>query len=461
MTNNKLLFVDSYKFSHYLMLPKNLESVTSYIEPRGPAGNKVLFFGLQMFLKDILNVPLTHEDIDEAKSYAVPHGVPFNEAGWRRIVDEFNGFLPIEIQALPEGTVHNTGVPQVQITSTHSDFTWLPSYIETSVIRAVWYPSTVATISWNVKQVIKSYLNTTSDNPEAAIGFMLHDFGFRAASSHESAGLGGAGHLVNFMGTDTFEALRNCRKFYGEHMAGFSIPATEHSIATIYGPRGEEAYLDAVLSLIENGSPLAAAVSDSYDLWNFVENVIGGTFKERIKNLPGRLVVRPDSGDPTVVPVKVVEMLGDIFGYTTNSKGYKVLPEFIRVIQGDGVNIDSIDTILDRLEERDWSAENIVFGMGGKLLGAPQRDDFRYAQKVNSATLDGEVRDIYKNPITDPGKSSKAGRQAVVETNGKLYAIEENHLKPDQENILKPVWRNGELLVDWTFAEIRERAKNS
>lgn len=458
MTNNKIIWQDSYKFSHFLLYPKALECVTSYIEPRGPAGKKVLFFGLQVFLKDVLSQPLTHDDVDEAKSYAVPHGVPFNEIGWRRIVDEFGGFLPLEIQALPEGTVHNTGVPQVQITSTHPDFTWLPSYVETAIIRAVWYPSTVATISWNVKNVLKEYLAITAEDPASAINFMLHDFGFRAASSHESAGIGGAGHLVNFMGTDTFEALRVCRKFYGEHMAGFSIPATEHSIATIYGPKGEEAYLDSVLSLIENGSPLAAAVSDSYDLWNFVENVIGGTFKKRIQNLPGRLVVRPDSGDPTVVPVKVVKMLGDIFGYKTNKMGYKVLPDFIRVIQGDGVNIESIDTILDRLTGDDWSAENIVFGMGGKLIGAPQRDDFRYAQKVNSATLNGEVKDIYKNPVTDPGKASKAGRQAVIETNGKLYSIQEDRLKPDQENFLKPVWRNGELLIDHTFAEIRARA---
>lgn len=457
MTNNKIIFQDSYKFSHFLLYPKALESVTSYIEPRGPAGSDVMFFGLQMFLKDVLCQPLTHADVDEAKSYAIPHGVPFNEAGWRRIVDEFGGFLPLKIQALPEGTVHLAGVPQVQITSTHPDFTWLPSYVETAIIRAVWYPSTVATISWNVKQVCLRYLELSATDPAAAIAFMLHDFGFRAVQSHESGGIGGAGHLVNFMGTDTFEALRACRKFYHEEMAGFSIPATEHSIATIYGRRGEHDYLDAVLSLIENGSPLAAVVSDSYDLWNFVQNVIGAA-KERIQKLPGRLVVRPDSGDPHVVPVKVIHMLGDIFGYTVNAKGYKVLPDFIRVIQGDGVNLNSIEIILKNLTDSGWSAENIVFGMGGKLLGAPQRDDFRYAQKANSAVLAGETKDIYKSPITDPGKASKAGRQAVIETNGKLMAIHEDQLKDDQENYLKTVWVNGVLLIDWTLVEIRARA---
>lgn len=462
----RIIFQDSYKYSHFKLNPPELQTITSYIEPRGPAGRKVQFSGLQALLKGDLSEPLTIGDVDDLESYIVPHGLPFNRQGFLDIINKFGGYMPLEIQALPEGLVHNTGIPQVQITNLGGkDFRWIPSFVETSTLRSVWYPSTVGSISWNAKQRMRVFLEETSDNVAAHLAFMLHDFGMRAASSHESAGLGGFGHLINFMGTDTTEALRVARRVYGEHMAGYSVIASEHSIATVWGPRREAEYASAVLDALEEASErtgyaIASIVADSYDLWNFIRQVIGETHKERIKKLEGRgrLVVRPDSGDPLVVPVKVVEMLGDIFGFTVNSKGYKVLPDYIRVIQGDGVNTDSIVGILENLKKLGWSAENIVFGMGGKLIGAPQRDDYKYAQKVNSATMDDEIIDIYKAPATDPGKSSKAGRQAVVETNGKLMAIPEAQLKPGQENWLKPVWRAGELLVDHKLSEMRERS---
>lgn len=461
---NKSIWQDSYKYSHFMLYPDDLQSVSTYIEPRGPAGSDVLFGGLQHLLKDVFSNPVTKDDVDYLKSYIVPHGLPFNEPGFDKLVNKHGGYWPIEIQALPEGTVSPTRVPQIQYKETDPDFAWAPSFLETTAIRdGAWYCSTVATISWEVKQICKEFLDETSDNPEA-INFMLHDFGFRAASSFESGMIGGFGHLINFMGTDTTAALVVGRESYHEFMPGYSVIATEHSIATIWGPKREGKYLDKALTAIENAPlenpfPIGSVVSDSYNLWDFINEVVRSR-KERISKLRGRLVIRPDSGDPTIVPIKTIEMLGEIFGFTVNSKGYKVLPNYIRVIQGDGVNRDSIRQILINLKKAGWAADNIVFGMGGKLIGAPQRDDFKYAQKVNSATLSDIIVDVYKNPITDPGKASKAGRQAVIRENGKLMSIHEDNLK-GRENILRPVWRNGELLVDDSLATIRARSNAS
>lgn len=457
----KSIWQDSYKYSHFLLYPDNLKSVTSYIEPRGPAGADVLWGGFQWLAKTVLNKPVTKQGVDYLKSYIVPHGLPFNEKGFDDLINKKGGYWPVEIQALAEGTVHQTGVPQLQTTCTDDDFAWVPGFLETTILRdSGWYCSGVGTISWSIKQIIKQFLAETSDDP-SAINFMLHDFGFRAASSFESGMIGGFGHLINFMGTDTTSSLIVAREGYGEHIAGFSVIASEHSIATIWGPRREGEYLDKILDALENAPesnpfPIGSIVADSYDLWHFVDVVVRSR-AERIKKLRGRLVIRPDSGDPRTVPVKVIKMLMEIFGYVTNSKGYKVLPPFIRVIQGDGINRESIREILQNMKKDLLAADNIVFGMGGKLLGAPQRDDLKVALKVNSATLDDEVIDVYKNPITDPGKASKAGRQAVVNENGKLMAVEEARLG-NRENFLVPTWRDGELLIDRKMTEIRERS---
>lgn len=458
LNNNIILNTDSYKLSHWELYPEKMHFLSSYIEPRGPANQHVLFFGLQMLL-DTLQAP-TEENIEEALDLIPDHGFNMNIEGWRALKKK--GFLPLEIYALPEGTIAPVSVPQIQIRNTDPNFSWLVSYLETALIRATWYPSTVATNSYNIKKMMYRFLEDTCEDPDSAINFMLHDFGARAASSNESAGIGGAAHLVNFMGTDTVQALRYVRKYYGMKVAGFSIPATEHSVSTAYGSHeGERVYIERALSKIENGSPLAAIVADTYDLYNFVDNLIGKDYKERIERLPGRLVIRPDSGDPTVVPIKVIESLGRSFGFATNSKGYKVLPNYIRVIQGDGVEHNSIHKILSRLKEIGWSAENIVFGMGGKLLGQPQRDDFKYAQKANEVQINGKRIEVFKNPATDSGKASKAGRQAVIKKNGVLTSVKEAGLFSMDENKLELVWRDGLQTRHQSFENVRALANSA
>ena len=227
---NLILNTDSYKPSHFLQLPKGTTKSTSYIEARGcdvPGWNKTTFFGIQMFLKEYMADPITAEMIDEAEAILTAHGEPFNRAGWEHILNAHGGRLPLRIQAVPEGTNVELSNVLVQVTNTDEESAWLVSYVETALLRAVWYPTTVATQSMMIKRTIAKYLEKTSDLPlDAQIGFKLHDFGARGVSSYESAGIGGAGHLVHFMGTDTVSALVWARRYYGAEMPAFSIPAS-------------------------------------------------------------------------------------------------------------------------------------------------------------------------------------------------------------------------------------------
>ena len=456
-----ILNTDSYKTSHFLQYPPNTTRVSSYIEPRGGDFDEIVTFGLQAFIKAYLLTPITRLDIDEAAVICAAHGVPFNREGWERILNKHGGYLPLEIEGLPEGSIVEPGTMQVQVVNTDPELPWLTSYIETALLRAIWYPSTVASLSRRAKQFINQALIMTADDPAAEIGFKLHDFGARGATSEESAVLGGMAHLVNFLGTDTLSGVVGARRYYNADMAGFSIPASEHSTMTSWGREGEvDAYRNMLLA---NPTGLVACVSDSYDIFNAVSNIWGDKLKPLIERRDGTLVVRPDSGDPTLMPVQVIERLMDKFGYETNTKGYKVLPPYIRVIQGDGMNIDTIPRLLTNLADRGISASNIAMGMGGGLLQKVDRDTCKYAMKANAAEVDGEWRDVFKDPITDQGKKSKAGILAVVRDADRnafrtmRKADVFRHLDP-RCNRMQKVYRNGELLVDDTFDAIRERA---
>ncbi|MFG1490753.1 nicotinamide phosphoribosyltransferase domain-containing protein, partial [Oceanospirillum sp. HFRX-1_2] len=203
---NFILNTDSYKTSHYLQYPQGAEVVSSYIESRGGDYAETLFFGLQAYIKETLSQPITAADIDEAEAVLTAHGLPFNRSGWQYILDTYQGYLPIDIQAVAEGSVVPTGNVLVQVKNTDANCAWLTSYIETSLLRAIWYPTTVATVSKACKNIIARYLDETADNSDG-LAFKLHDFGARGASSEESAALGGAAHLINFMGTDTLSGL--------------------------------------------------------------------------------------------------------------------------------------------------------------------------------------------------------------------------------------------------------------
>jgi nicotinamide phosphoribosyltransferase len=382
---NLILCADSYKHSHFLQYPPEARAICAYIEARpNPFSDVALFLGLQPFLIDYLGRPVTRADIDEAEAFCAAHGVPFNRVDWETIVSDHGGLLPLEIKALPEGLPAPTGVPLVQIENTDPRMPWLTTFIETALLRAIWYPTTVGTLSWKCKAIIRAGLEKTSDDPEGQLPFKLHDFGARGVSSGESAALGGMAHLVNFSGSDTLEALVAARRYYGADMAGFSIPAAEHSTMTSWGREREILAYANMLDRFDGAGRAVAVVSDSYDLDVAVSDIWGGALREKVRIREGVLVVRPDSGDPVETPLRTLGILWRKFGGAINSKGYRVLDPHVRVIQGDGMNIDSIRRLVDQLVAEGFAIDNIAFGMGGGLLQQINRDTLRFAMKANA-----------------------------------------------------------------------------
>jgi len=458
-SKNLILNTDSYKVSHWVQYPRGMDAMFSYIESRGGVYDRTVFFGLQAILKEYLTRPITLADIAEAKEVCSAHGVPFNEAGWKYIVAEHGGLMPVSIRAVPEGSVIPTHNVLVTIESTDPQCFWIVSYLETLLMR-VWYPTTVATISWHIKKLIRRYLNETSDDPVNQLPFKLHDFGARGVSSFESAGIGGLAHLVNFKGTDTIPALLAAREYYAEPMAAFSIPAAEHSTITAWGREGEEAAYSNMIKQYGKPGAIFACVSDSYDVFAAIEHLWGSRLKQQVVDSGATLVVRPDSGNPPDVVEKCARLLDKAFGSETNSKGYKVL-KHVRLIQGDGVNPGSIKEILERLKAAGFAADNIAFGMGGALLQQLNRDTQKFAMKCSAARIDGKWIDVFKDPITDPGKTSKKGRLDLVRdgTTREYVTYPIGAHGPAANSELVEVFRNGRLLTEWTLGEVRERSE--
>jgi nicotinamide phosphoribosyltransferase len=460
--SNLILNTDSYKVSHWLQYPPDMDGMFAYIESRGGTYDRTVFFGLQAILREYLTRPVTQLDVEEAAELFALHGEPFNEGGWHYIVGEHGGQIPVTIRAVPEGMVVPVLNVLATIESTDPACFWIASYIETLLLR-VWYPTTVATISWHIKQLIRHYLEDTSDEPAKQLPFKLHDFGSRGVSSHESAGLGGLAHLVNFQGTDTVAALLAGRKYYSETMAGFSIPAAEHSTITAWGRDGEEA---AYRNMIDrHGKPGAvfACVSDSYDVYAAIEHLWGGRLKQKVIDSGATLVIRPDSGNPPDVVEKCTVLLDRAFGSTVNSKGYKVL-KHVRLIQGDGVNPHSIGDILQRLKRVGFAADNIAFGMGGALLQQLDRDTQRFAMKCSAARIKGKWIDVYKDPVTDHSKVSKRGRLDLIrDSSGNFTTVTLTDDRGDSashpRSELVEVFRDGKLMNEWSFDEIRSRSE--
>lgn len=487
-----LFDTDSYKVGHYLQYPPGTVSMFSYIESRGGEYNNTVFFGLQYYLKKYLTHRVSPAEVEEAKVFYAAHGEPFNYEGWMYIATELEGKLPVRIRAVAEGAVVPTHNMLVSIESTDPKVFWIVSWLETMLLR-VWYPINVATRSHKIRQIIYEALRVSADDPDAEINFKLHDFGSRGVSSQESARIGGAAHLVNFFGSDTVVGVRMANKVYKaspvkvvvdavEHtvpMAGFSIPAMEHSSVTSWGRKHEmEAYRNM---LRKTGKPggLIACVSDSYDLWNACEHIWGEQLKAEVIDSGCMVVVRPDSGNPPSVVLKVAQLLDEKFGSTINSKGYKVL-NHVRILQGDGINEHSIQDILDVLLDAGFSATNIAFGMGGALLQQHNRDTLRFAMKcsqiyrlANGETtetsqtyeLDGDEVvsvDVFKDPITDHTKASKAGRLDLIQSREyDTYStvVLQNGDIAHAWSATQTVYLNGDVLVEHTLDDIRARAK--
>lgn len=460
MHDNIVLHTDSYKTSHWLSYEQGTTGVYSYFESRGGDFPETVFFGLSYIMQRYLARRVTQADVeDAAEIYKLHFGTDklFNRAGWEHIVRDHGGRLPVRIKAVPEGTaVPNHNVLLTVENTCPKDF-WLTNWLET-LLSQVWYPSTVATQSREGKRIILGWLERTGD--PALADFKLHDFGFRGVSSTESAGIGGAAHLVNFRGTDTVAALLLARDYYHEAMAGFSIPAAEHSTITSWGRERE---VDAFRNMVRQfgtGAPgLYAVVSDSFDIFAACEHLWGETLKAEVLAAENGLVIRPDSGDPPTVVVRVLDILGAKFGYTRNAKGYKLLHPKVRVIQGDGVDLKMIDKVLGAMAKAGWSADNIAFGMGGALLQRLNRDNLKFAFKCSAVTVNGEERDVYKQPVTDPGKNSKRGRLVLVRDAGGYRTMRAEEAKAaGLSDELRTVFEDGEVITTPSLAEVRARA---
>lgn len=488
---------DSYKVSHWKFIPEDTTNIYSYFESRlGGVFSEVPFFGLEYLLNehfagDVLSFPM----ILDAKYYHKAHfgrSDVFNEAGFLKLLQKHQGKLPVSIKAVPEGTVVKNGNVLFTIENTDDEFAWLTNWLETILVQ-LWYPCTVAAQSREIRKTILEFLEKNG-TPES-IDFKCQDFGYRGSTSCESAGIGGAAHLLSFKGTDTLAGIdlilsnytsdiypapnqekfisrrldgegfnfnveayeKELEEYYAKNMPGFSIPATEHSSMTLFGQENEiEACMNA-LDAFPDG--LVACVSDSWDIINCCKEIWGNKLKSKILSRNGTLVARPDSGTLPGSVIDTIRALESGFGAAKNDKGYKVMPEVIRAIQGDGMEFIERNTfreILQALDEEGYSSDNLGFGSGGGLLQKVNRDTNRFALKCSSAVVGGVQRDVFKSPASDPSKNSKRGRLALVVKDGELVTVPESEAS-HSNNMLKEVFRDGEVLINYTFNEIRER----
>lgn len=452
---------DSYKLNHWNQYPEGTEKVYSYFEAReGAEWDETIFFGLQYLIeKYLVGKVVTQRDIEASAELARYHfgdEKMFNREGWQHILDEHDGKLPVRIKAIPEGTRVPVSNVMMTVENTCPKCYWLTNALE-SLLTHVWAPSTTATMSREIFQMIEGYVEQTGGDT-SMVKFQLHDFGYRGASSHESAAIAGAGVLVNGRGTDTVPAIDLLRMYYGGRLdeIAFSVPATEHSVMTSLGENGE---MRIVSNLIENyPTGILSVVGDSYDIYRFAEEM-GTYFKDEIMVRDGKFVLRPDSGPPVETMVKLSQILWAHFGGTTNKKGFKVFDPHVGLLWGDGLEPAVIEEIILALIDAGFCISNYVFGMGGGLLQKINRDIQRFAFKCSAQMRNGEWFDIRKNPL-DVSKASKAGRLMLEHNKSGWFTTQlTGDGSGDQDaNLLKTVFEDGEMFRRYTLKEIRERA---
>lgn len=461
--NNICLLTDSYKITHHYFYPKGTKKIYSYLESRvGAEFNKTIFYGLQYIIKKYLEgKAVTQEKIDEADNLMRTHlgeGI-FNREGWQYILDEFDGMLPIEIKAVPEGTPVDVGNVLMTVENTDDKCYWLVNYLE-SLLLQVWYPSTIATLSAEVRKLANFYLDVTGSD-KSNLDFMLHDFGYRGATSTESSMLCGSAHLLSFSGTDTIPALTIPENYYNDsEVYGFSVQATEHSVMTSLGQDGE---IQQALNVIENAkNGILSMVIDSYDYRNFLKQAStdGSELNDAIVKFlsidGNKIVFRPDSGEPVSTTIDCLNILEKGFGSYNTEKGYKVFDANIGLLWGDGLNYHKIRDILFAMKSNGWAAQNIIFGMGGGLHSSVNRDTQRNAFKCSAQLRDGQWFDIFKNPL-DSSKKSKTGRFKLIEDDGSFKTIS---IDDEGDDILRTVFKDGKLLVDEKYCDVKLRAQN-
>lgn len=477
---NLILNADSYKVGHAKMLKKGVDGSYSTIVPRksSPHSNHVVVMGVQYTIDQYINIRITKEDVDEAEEEITSHGARFDRAIWDEIVDKYDGKLPVTIKAIKEGTV----VPVQSVVATveaKGKFAFLAAYIETCIQRGVWYSSTVASECRAMKKILADVMQRHAGHKN--VDYHYHNFGDRSATVYEQAVVGGMAHAAVFSGSDCMVANRQIKKTYRTKKSYLSsVDATEHSVMCSNSNAAKRDDFGAAVMLVDHweeqvndylstgfGVPVTSGVIDTYNDYRFVRDYIGTELKDRIVEIGkkgGRLVMRPDSREPTEICIEIIEILMEKFGFTVNEHGYKVLPPFIGVIQGDGVNFDSVVEILERLEEKKLSIENLVFGTGNKLLNPEAgRDLYSWSMKGTAQHIEGENEweDLFKDPAGAVGKRSHRGRVVTwkCKLSGKIFVDRDNldEINHYVENLLVTMYDHGVISNYSNFDEVRER----
>lgn len=489
MYNNPLTAIDFYKTDHRRQYPEGTTEVYANFTARSGKlarvikesfDNKIVFFGLQYFIKDFLIDAWNEHFFKKPKKQVVSeYKRRMDYALGKNAIDVAHiealhdlGYLPLKMKALPEGTRVPIGVPVLTIVNTHPEFFWLTNYIETIISSYLWKPITSASTAFEYKKILTGYANKTA-SPEDFVKVQAHDFSFRGMSSFQDAAISGAAHLTSFWGTDTVPAIDLVERYYDanveEEMIGCSVPATEHSVMCMGMQDGELATFKRLISdLYPSG--VVSIVSDTWDFWKVITEFTV-QLKEEILRREGKVVIRPDSGDPVKIvsgdddaPVGspeykgAIECLWDVFGGTLTKSGYKMLDPHIGLIYGDSITLERAQHILQKLESKGFASTNVVFGVGSFTYQYVTRDNFGFAMKATSGVVNGLRRDIFKNPKTDSGTKKSAKGLLRVEREGNHLVLHDQQSE-EQENqgLLEVVFKDGKLINPVSLYTIRKR----
>lgn len=505
-TINPLLKTDSYKLGHIQQYPKGTTGVYSNYTNRGSrieGVNHAVFFGLQRYLKDLQDsfdiffaTPL-QEVLDDYRRKTSTFVAPGNfDISHVEALHKLQ-YLPLKFNAVLEGTLVPMRVPSLTVENTHPDFFWLVNYIETDLSAAIWHPSTSATTAWVNRRIFDKAAEKTSSTPEA-VDFQGHDFSYRGMENWQAASASGAGHLLSFVGTDCVPTIDFVEHYYpGDNgLVAASVPATEHSVMCAGGMETESETYNRLLDIYPEG--ILSVVSDTWDFWKVLTEILP-SLKDKIMARDGKLVIRPDSGNPADIicgtaPITkevsgvseqykknlineypelsteftseqkgAIQILWEIFGGTINDKGYKELDSHIGLIYGDGMSRERITEINERLESKGFASTNWVAGFGSYAYQYVTRDTLGSAVKATWAEIDGEGHNLQKDPATDDGlKKSATGRLAVLtEEDGSLFLIQKATPQQEAQSVLEPVWENGKFLREQSFAQVRATLKDN
>ncbi len=477
---NPLLLTDGYKLGHKEQYPQGTTLVYSNWTPRKSRIediDHVVFFGLQYFVKEYL-IKRFNEDFfnqpkktvtAEYKKYVDNYlGIDYNIANIEELHDL--GYLPIEIKALPEGTEVPIRVPMFTMVNTKPEFFWLTNYLETLLSSMIWQPCTSATIAKQYRKILNQYASETDERNKEFVTWQGHDFSMRGMSGTESSILSGMGHALIFSGSDTLPVAKAYETFYNadvtKELVIGSVNATEHSVMCAGSKEDEIGTFRRLLDTYPTG--ILSVVSDTWDLWK-VLTVYLPVLKEEILERDGKLVIRPDSGDPVdiicgcedenpIVSKGVIELLWNEFGGTINEQGYKVLNPKIGAIYGDSITIERATQICERLKEKGFASTNVVLGIGSFTYQYNTRDTFGFAMKATYVEVNGEGREIFKDPITDDGtKRSAKGLIKLYHKNGRISFKDQVTREEEHKGLLTTVFRDGQLIVDQNLSQIRKR----